>query len=158
SKQWKSVSVAIESFHRNISSLLAEINNTVQDATQHSRAMQTVIDGWIASGKALSSQLQSDMENNTSHMNSLVVESDAMTEKLTVLSTAVADGFAGVKKESADYEKTMTTNEKILARQLEKMDAFTKQSKTMLVSQMNGLTSTANVVGGQIRLAESSLE
>ncbi|MCL2330944.1 MAG: hypothetical protein FWC61_00145 [Proteobacteria bacterium] len=158
SKQWKGISDAIEKFDSNVNKLLSEINNTVQDATERARALSTVIDGWCESGKILTGQLQSDMENNTSHMNSLVTESEAMQEKMAALSTAVANGFAGVRQESADYEKTMAANEKILARQLEKMDAFTKQSKTMLVSQMNGLTSTANVVGGQIRLAESSLE
>ena len=158
SKQWKSVSESSEKFQNRINGLLDEIKSTVQDANEHARVLQTTIDSWIESGKTLTGQLQSDLQSNTSHMNSMVIESDAMREKLTALADSVRDGFAGVKQESADYEKTMTTNEKLLARQLEKMDAFTKQSKTLLVSQMNGLTSTANVVGGQIRLAESSLE
>ena len=153
SKQWKNVSELSEKFQNRINGLLDEIKSTVQDANEHARVLKTTIDGWVESGKTLTGQLQSDLSNNTSHMNSMVIESDAMREKLTALANSVRDGFAGVKQESADYEKIMTANEKLLARQLEKMDAFTKQSKTLLVSQMNGLTSTANVVGGQIRLA-----
>lgn len=158
SKQWKSVADSSEKFSGRINDLLTNINNTVSDVSEKTKVLRDHINGWIESGKVLSTQLQSDMENNTSHMNSLVVETDAMRDGLNTLATSVQTGFANIKQESAGYEKILGANEKLLARQLEKMDAFTKQSKTLLVSQMNGLTSTANVVGGQIRLAESSIE
>jgi ABC-type transporter Mla subunit MlaD len=52
----------------------------------------------------------------------------------------------------------MEHNDKLLASQLRKIDTFTKQSKTLLNNQMNTLTNTANVVGAQVRLTESSIE
>lgn len=158
SKQWRSVSESAEKFQNKINTLLTNIENTVRTVTSETTVLQNHIDGWIESGRALSAQLQSDIENNTGNMNALTAETNGMRDSLDTLGASVRDGFANVKAESAGYEKTMTANEKLLARQLEKMDAFTKQSKTLLVSQMNGLTSTANVVGGQIRLAESSIE
>ena len=41
---------------------------------------------------------------------------------------------------------------------LDKLAEFSKQSKKQLTSQMNTLTNTANVVAGQVRLAESSID
>ncbi|MBR4859714.1 MAG: hypothetical protein IKV10_00265 [Alphaproteobacteria bacterium] len=52
----------------------------------------------------------------------------------------------------------MIRNDRLLDGYLDKMDAFSKQSKKQLTSQMNTLTNTANVVGGQVRLAESSID
>ncbi|MDR1697061.1 MAG: hypothetical protein LBR41_02480, partial [Rickettsiales bacterium] len=102
--------------------------------------------------------LQRDIENNTNYMNGCVVESDAMRESLNALSDAVADGFKNVADAAANYENLMSENEKSLARQIEKMDVFSTQSKQMLKSQTNELAGTANVIGGQIKLAEASIE
>jgi hypothetical protein len=52
----------------------------------------------------------------------------------------------------------MMDNDKLLANQLVKMDDFTNQSKKLLSTQMNTITNTANAVGGQVRLVESSIE
>lgn len=52
----------------------------------------------------------------------------------------------------------MIRNDRLLDGYLDKMETFSKQSKKQLTSQMNTLTNTANVVGGQVRLAESSID
>ena len=70
----------------------------------------------------------------------------------------MADGFTGVKVAATDYETLMTHNDELLTAHLEKMDSFSKQSKKQLTAQMNTLTNTANVVAGQVRLAESSID
>ncbi|MCL1892264.1 MAG: hypothetical protein FWF97_03190 [Alphaproteobacteria bacterium] len=158
SKEWVQVEESCEQFQSRINELLSRIDSVSVDATQQAKVLQGHIDGWVESGKTLSQQLQSELESNTSQINSMVVESEAMQQKLTELSTSVAGGFADVKKEVADYENLMTANDKLLGKQLEKMDAFTKQSKKLLTSQLNNLTSTANAVGSQIRLAEASIE
>jgi len=158
SNEWAELEKSSERFHGRINDLLNKVDSTAQDTIERTRECQGQIDGWTESGKKLSAQLQADMETNTTQMNSMVMESDAMREKLTALSASVADGFASIKSESENYEKTMTENEKLLGASLEKLDAFTKQSRTLLVTQLNGLTNTANNVGAQIRLAESSIE
>ena len=158
SHEWEEVEKSCERFQSRINELLNKIDSVSNEATEHARVLQGHIEGWTESGKTLSSQLQSDIENNTSHMNSMVVESDAMQKKLSELANSVATGFADVKKEVSDYENLMTNNDKLLGKQLEKMDAFTKQSKKLLSSQLNNLTGTANAVGSQIRLVEASIE
>lgn len=158
SREWAEVDSVCEKFQSRINELLNRVDSVSNEATEHARVLQGHISDWIESGKTLSSQLVSDIENNTSHMNSMVVESEAMQKKLSELSSSVATGFADVKKEVADYEDLMTNNDKLLGKQLEKMDAFTKQSKKLLASQLNNLTGTANAVGSQIRLAEASIE
>ena len=52
----------------------------------------------------------------------------------------------------------MTSNDKLLGEHISKMENFSKQAKKQLTAQMNTLTNTANVVGGQVRLAESSID
>ncbi|MCL2749316.1 MAG: hypothetical protein FWE50_04565 [Alphaproteobacteria bacterium] len=158
SKEWAKVENSAEDFQSHINELLNQIDNTVQESGQHAKTLQVAIDGWIESGKTLSGQMQADMELNTSQMNSMVLETDAMQQKLSDLSKSVAEGFAEVKREAVDYENLMTENDKLLGKQLDKMDAFSKQSKKLLTYQLNNLTSTANAVGSQIRLAEASIE
>ncbi len=158
SEQWENTEKSTERFHSRVKALLLDIENVVQDSNEKVKTFQSYIDSWIDSGQKLSGQLQADMESNTSHMNYMVVESDAMRGKLEALSKSVSEGFDGIKKSATDYETVMANNDKLLGKQLEKMDSFTKQTKSLLVSQLNTLTDTANVVGGQIRLAESSIE
>lgn len=158
SKEWETLERANDKFADGVQELLKQIENTSLETIEKTRNLQSTIDGWIDSGKTLNNQLQSDLEGNASRMNSMVIESEALQQKLGELSGSVADGFANIKKEAANYEDTMAANDKLLGKQLEKMDAFTKQSKKLLTYQLNTLTSTANAVGSQIRLAESSIE
>jgi len=158
SNEWASLDKAADKFQHRINDLLNKVDSQAQDTVERTREIQTHIDSWVDSGKRLSGQLQSDFETNTGQMNSMIVESDAMKEALEKLSASVAAGFEKVRSESTGYKDVMTENEKLLGSQLEKLDAFTKQSRTLLATQVNGLTDTASSVGAQIRLAESSIE
>jgi predicted nucleic acid-binding Zn-ribbon protein len=158
SHEWAELDSAADKFQNRINDLLNKVDSTAQDTIERTRTLQGHIDGWIESGKKMTTQLQTDMENNTSHMNSMVVESDAMREKLEELAKSVAEGFGGVKSGAVDYETVISENDKLLSAQIERLEEFTKQSKQMLSAQINGLTNTANSVGAQIRLAESSIE
>ncbi|MDR1361393.1 MAG: hypothetical protein LBJ18_03800, partial [Rickettsiales bacterium] len=158
SGEWDEAQKSCERFTNRINELLRQIDNISTDALEKTGVLQNQIDGWIESGKTLHNQLQSDCESNSAQMNSMSDESESMRQKLIDLSASVADGFANVKKEAAGYEAAMSENDKLLGNQIEKLDAFTKQSKTLLTNQMNILTNTANVVGGQIRLSESAIE
>ncbi|NMA32501.1 MAG: hypothetical protein GX944_01055 [Alphaproteobacteria bacterium] len=157
SREWAEVESSCERFQSRVNELLNRIDSVSNETTERTHVLQENIENWIESGKTLSNQLQSDIENNTSQINSMVVESEAIQEKLSELSHSVAEGFAEVKKETSDYENILSANDKLLSKQLEKIDAFTKQSKKLLASQLNNLTGTANAVGSQIRLAEASI-
>ena len=52
----------------------------------------------------------------------------------------------------------MVRNDRLLDGYLDKLDAFGTQSKKQLTSQMNTLVNTANVVAGQVRLTEASID
>ncbi|MDR2412581.1 MAG: hypothetical protein LBD50_00015 [Rickettsiales bacterium] len=155
---WREVEKSTETFSNRINDLLNRIDTTSQDTVDKVAKIQNQIDDWIDSGKKLSEQLRSDMEDNISQKKSMYDESDIMQKKLEDLSKSTAEGFNNVKTAAADYEKVMEKNDGLLGAQIQKMETFTKQSKTLLNSQVNTLANTANVVGGQVRLAESSIE
>lgn len=158
SNGWSDVEQSADNFTSRINELLNKVDMTSQDTIERTTTVQNQIDSWIESGKVLSEQLQEDVEKNISQMKTMGTETDAIKEKLTALAASTTDGFNNVKTAATDYEKLMEHNDKLLSGQLQKMDIFTKQSKTLLNNQMNTLTNTANVVGGQVRLAESSIE
>jgi len=158
SNGWKNVENSAENFTNRINGLLNKIDTVSQDTIDKTSTLQNHIDGWISSGKKMSEQLKAEIDGNVSQIRAMTEESGIIQQKLTDLSNSTSEGFDKVKTSAADYEKLMENNDKLLGSQLEKLDAFTKQSKTLLTNQMNSLSNTANVVGGQIRLAESSIE
>ena len=155
---WKGVEESTEKFTTRINQLLNRVDTVSQDTLDKTSTLQNHIDGWISSGKELSEQLKEDVSTNVSQMETMIKTSDEMQQKLVGLTDSTATGFEKVKTSAADYEKLMENNNKLLTGQLESLDEFTKQSKSLLTNQMNTLSNTANVVGGQIRLAESSIE
>ncbi|MDR1338134.1 MAG: methyl-accepting chemotaxis protein [Rickettsiales bacterium] len=155
---WREVDESTDKFTSRVNDLLNRIDTTSQETLEQTTKVQNQIDSWIESGKTLSEQLRSDVEDNVSQIKSMADESGNMRQQLSALAQSTADGFDNVKTAATDYEKLMEHNDKLLGSQIQKMDTFTKQSKTLLNNQMNTLTNTANVVGGQVRLAESSIE
>lgn len=155
---WQDVSVATDRFSATINDLMSRIDTTTQDATDKIAQMQDSIDNWVSSGDKLSKQLQSDFKANEEQMGNINSEYETMCQRLTELAETTAEGFNNVKTAATDYESLMNQNDKLLDNHLNKMDSFSKQSKKQLTTQMNTLTNTANVVGGQVRLAESSIE
>ena len=158
SQSWKDVENSTDRFSGSINDLLGRIDTTSQDVTERVTQIQNQIDSWIEGGKTLGEYLENGFNSNVEQMKNMNSESVAMQEKLSELAKSVKDGFNDVKSASANYEDLMIRNDRLLDGYLEKMDVFSKQSKKQLTTQMNTLTNTANVVAGQIRLAESSIE
>lgn len=155
---WVDVQNTTDKFNTTVNELLAKIDTTTHDTTERIGTIQSQIDGWIATSETLDNNLKNEFATNDEQMKNLAAQSENMQQKLSELSSSVADGFTNVKTAATDYETLMTNNDKLLDSHLEKMDAFSKQTKKQLTAQMNTLTNTANVVGGQVRLAESSLD
>lgn len=158
SETWHDVENATDKFSNTVNALLEQINNTTQDTTTRTSQIQSQIDSWVATSESLSEHLGGEFNKNTEQMKNLTTESETMMGKISELAKSTADGFGDVKSSAANYEEIMIRNDRLLDGYLDKMETFSKQSKKQLTSQMNTLTNTANVVGGQVRLAESSID
>lgn len=158
SQSWKDVENSTDRFSNTINDLLGRIDGTSQDVTERATQIQTQIDSWIESEKELSAHLKNEFNNNEQQMKTMITESENMQNKLSELAKSTTDGFNDVKTAAANYEDIMVRNDRLLDGYLEKLDLFGKQSKKQLTGQMNTLTNTANVVAGQVRLAESSID
>lgn len=158
SSNWQDVEMATDRFSATVNDLMTRIDTTTQDTTDRIGQIQGHVDTWVASGEKLSQELQSQFNANEEQMKTVNAEYETMQQRLTDLAKTTADGFENVKTAATDYETLMGQNDKLLDSHLTKMDSFSKQSKKQLTTQMNTLTNTANVVGGQVRLAESSIE
>lgn len=158
SDSWHDVESATERFSATVNELLARIDKTSQETTERIGHIQEQIDGWLAAGHDLSEKLAAEFENNRTQMQDMADKSGSLRDQLGALSQSVADGFGAVKSAAADYDAVMSGNDKLLGEHISKLDTFSKQSKKQLTAQMNTLSNTANVVGGQVRLAESSID
>lgn len=158
SNDWQDVELSTDRFNATVNDLLDKINTTNTEVTEKVSGIQENINTWVESSNALSERLRGDFDTNEKQMQTINAEYETMQNKLTELNKAVADGFENVKSSAADYSEIMKQNNKDLDEHLNKMDAFSKLSKKQLTNQMNTLTNTANVVGGQVRLAETSIE
>ena len=155
---WQDVEMSTDRFNATVNDLLEKISATAQDSADKISGIQENINDWIASGETLSKNLQEGFSANEENMKNLNSEYETMQSRLIDLAKTTSDGFNEVKSTAANYEDVMKDNNKQLDAYLIKMDQFSKASKEQLTSQMNTLTNTANVVGGQVRLAESSIE
>ncbi|MBR2341930.1 MAG: hypothetical protein IKA73_00495 [Alphaproteobacteria bacterium] len=158
SNAWSDVENSTEKFSNTVNELLNKVEATSVNTTNQTAQIQNQIDSWIKTSETLSEHLGEEFEKNTNQMKELTGESETMQNKLSELAKSVTDGFGNVKSAAANYEEVMIRNDRLLDGYLEKMDTFSKQSKKQLTSQMNTLTNTANVVGAQVRLAESSID
>lgn len=158
SESWRDAANAADRFAATVNELMGHIDNTSQIATERTSQIQAQIDAWLEAGGKLAEQLTTEFKNNGDQMQDMTDKSNEMRQSLGSLAQSVADGFAGVKSAAGDYEAIMSGNDKLMGEHLEKMDSFSKQSKKQLTAQMNTLTNTANVVGGQVRLAETSID
>lgn len=158
SQSWADVESSTDRFSNTVNDLLNNINTTAEQTTQHTAQIQSQIDSWMESGKMLSENLQNEFNFNADQMKNLTAESDVLQNKLIELGKTTADGFNNIKTTATDYETTLKNNNKQLDSYLERLETFGKQSKKQLTSQMNTLTNTANVVAGQTRLVETSIE
>ncbi len=155
---WTDVQNITDNFSTTVNALLTQIDTTSTATTEQIATIQSQIDGWVATSETLGQNLKDAYNANDEQMKNLSQQSDNLQQQLQTLAQSVTDGFNGVKTAAADYETVMTNNDKLLNNHLTKMDTFSKQSKKQLTSQMNSLTNTSNAVGGQVRLAEASIE
>ena len=155
---WSDVEMATDRFSATVNDLVAKIDVTAQDTTERATQIQEKIESWIGAGEKLSQKLRDEFESNTGQMQAVSTEYENMVQKISELTQATATGFDNVKSAATGYEDVMDQNNKMLDGHLEKMDTFSKQAKKQLANQMNTLTNTANVVGAQVRLAESSID
>lgn len=155
---WTDIQNTTDNFRTTVNTLLTQIDTTSAATTEQISTIQSQIDGWVATSETLGQNLKDAYNTNDEQMKNLAQQSDAMQQQLQTLAQSVADGFNNVKTTAADYETVMANNDKLLNDHLTKMDTFSKQSKKQLTSQMNSLTNTSNAVGGQVRLAEASIE
>lgn len=155
---WTDVQNTTDNFSTTVNTLLTQIDTTSTATAEQIATIQSQIDGWVATSETLGQNLKDAYNANDEQMKNLSQQSETLQQQLQTLAQSVADGFNGVKTAAADYETVMTNNDKLLNEHLTKMDTFSKQSKKQLTSQMNSLTNTSNAVGGQVRLAEASIE
>lgn len=155
---WQDIGVITERFSTTVNELLAKIDTTSQETTERVATIQNNIDQWILAGDTLNQKLISDFDSSVEQMKNLNTECESMQQKLESLSTSVANGFENVKTSAQNYEDVMDNTNKALDEHLVKMDTFGKQAKKSLTGQMNTLVNTANVVAGQVRLSETSID
>lgn len=158
SNDWQDVELSTDRFNATVNDLLDKINTTNTEVSEKVSGIQDNINTWVESSNALSERLRGDFDTNEKQMQTINAEYETMQNKLTELNKGVVDGFESVKSSAAGYSEIMKQNNKDLDEHLNKMDTFSKLSKKQLTNQMNTLTNTANVVGGQVRLAETSIE
>ncbi|MBD5400640.1 hypothetical protein HDR61_02760 [bacterium] len=158
SESWAGVDKAASQFTGVVGEMLGRIDETTATTIERVSNIQSQIDGWVESGRELSEHLSAEFDKNANQMQNISDKSVEIRNALTELNQSVADGFSAVKSAAAEYESTMSNNNALIGEHLSKMDTFGKQSKKQLTAQMNTLTNTANVVGGQVRLAEASID
>lgn len=158
SQSWNDVKDITENFSSKVNELVNNVDVVSKDVVERTSSVQTQINSWVEDSKLLSENLQKQFDKNTEQMKNINLESDSLCAKLSDLAKSIADGFGDVKTASAGYEDVMIRNDRLLDGYLEKMDNFSKQSKKQLTSQMNTISNTANVVAGQVRLVETSID
>ena len=158
SESWQNTKDTTENFSNTVNVLLEKVDVTCESVTERTGQIQSQIDSWVESEKTLAENLQNEFNSNADQMKNIVSESNELQTKLSELSKSVSDGFDNVKNTASDYEDVMKQNDKLLGTHLDKMEAYSVQSKKLLTSRMNTLTNTANVVASQVRLVESSID
>ena len=158
SASWQGVENSADKFTANMDDVLAKIDATTNDVDNRVTNLQTQMSNWIESGNALNNELDTNFERNSEQMKSLRDETNTLKDTLAELNKSVADGFDNIKTSAAGYEETLRSNDKFMNDHLIKLEAYSKNAKKQLVAQVNTLTNTANVVAGQVQLAESSID
>ena len=155
---WGDIQHSVDNFSATMESLLNRITETSTTTTECATQLQDQITQSLDKEHQINEQLQSTFNSNSENMEKLTASANALQQQLTELSTSVTGGFENVTKSSAEYNETMHQNDKLLSDYLVKLSEFTKRANKELTRQVNTMTETANVVGANIRLAESSID
>ena len=155
---WTDIQHSVDNFSATMESLLNRITETATSTTEHATQLQIQITQSLDTERQISEQLQTTFNTNTENMDKLTGSAGALQQQLTDLSNSVSNGFENVTRTSAEYDETMHKNDKLLSDYLTKLTEFTKRANKELTRQVNTMTETANVVGANIRLAETSID
>ena len=156
--KWNKVEKLSEAFSDNTSRVLKELDAAAHNMNKLTADMAGNIDKWTNSGRKMSDELGQNITNNTNQFNMWAISIKGLGEELDKMSESVIANLDTLKVNAHDMESILSTNDKLLANQLSNLEHWTEQSKKLLTVQINALSDTANQVGTQIRLAESSIE
>jgi ABC-type transporter Mla subunit MlaD len=157
SSGWKDAQSASENFNNGAGNLLRELEIKANSISDLSSKLNGDISEWSESGRKMSDELQQSIAGNSEKMNMMSIAFKGIKDELSGLQNSLVADFENVKLSSHGIESILADNEKLLARQLEKMENFTEQARKLLQAQVNTLSDTASRIGTDIRLAESSI-
>ena len=158
SQSWTDVENSTDRFSNTVNELLNNITATTNNTAEQTSQIQSQIDSWLESAKTLSENLQNEFNFNADQMKNMTDETNTLQNKLIELGKTTADGFNKIKATANNYEDVLNKNNKQMDAYLDRLETFNKQAKKQLTGQMNTLTNTANVVAGQTRLVETSIQ
>lgn len=158
SDAWGDVTNATDRFAATVDETLTKITATTKDSSDKIATIDEKIAGWTENANHLASELNSAIDTSTEKFQQMANESDGMKNEISELAKTAVEGFGNIKTSATNYESAMNNNNKTLNAYLTKLETFDRQSKKQLTSQMNTLTNTANIVGAQVMLTESSVE
>lgn len=158
SSAWNDIQHTTDNFSATMESLLNRISQTATTTTEYATKLQDQINQSLDSEHQMNEQLQSTFDANSTNMEKLTAVTGELQQKLTEFNTNVTDGFNSMTQSAASYEETLRQNDKLLSDYLTKLAEFTKHANKELTRQVNTMTETANVVGANIRLSESSID
>ncbi len=155
---WTEIQHTTDNFAATIENYLTRIFETATSTTEQATQIQEQITQSLDTERQLNEQLQNSLKSNTENMEKLTAAAGTLQQQLADLSSSVTSGFENVTKASAEYDETMHNNDKLLSDYLTKLSEFTKRAGKELTRQVNTMTETANVVGANVRLAETSID
>ena len=158
SESWDNVACATDRFAQTVGETLAKISETTNESNEKISQIDTKIAQWTDASKNLSNELHGAFESNTEQFQKMTEDANTFQGQISDLAKNSVEKFNEIKESASNYENVLGTNNKTLNTYLTKLDSFGKQSKKQLTAQMNTLTNTANVVGAQVLLTESSVE
>ena len=158
SDAWHDVSNATDRFAATVAETLDKITTTTKDSGDKIALIDEKIANWTTGSNNLANELNAAIDNGTEKFQQMSEQSAGIRDEITELTKTAVEGFENVKSTASNYENVMNTNNKILNTYLTKLETFDRQSKKQLTSQMNTLTNTANIIGAQVMLTESSVE
>ena len=158
SESWDNVTTATDRFAQTVGETLTKITATTTESNDKIAQIDAKIAQWTEASTNLGDQLNAAFETNTEHFQKMTEDANTIQGQISELTKTSVDGFNQIKESATEYENVLGENNKIVNTYLTKLDTFGKQSKKQLTAQMNTLTNTANVVGAQVLLSESSIE
>ena len=158
SSGWTDVQHTTDQFSATLEELLNKISATSATTTERATQITEQINQSLDAERQINEQLQNSFVSNTENMDKLTTSASTLQQQLNDLNINVANGFENVTKSSQQYDETMHNNDKLLNDYLTKFAEFTKRANKELTRQVNTMTETANVVGANIRLAETSID